>query len=118
MCIIENKEINRFRSYLTKRKQCYKVNGQVSNLESITTGVPQGSGLGPLLFIIHVNDLHFSLRHSYVNMHADDTSLSFSTKSINLINECVNEDLGYLESWSNANKLSLNVTKTRSRDRW
>ena len=47
-------------------------------------------------------------------MYADDTSLSFSSKSIHLINECVNEDLGYLKSWLNANKLSLNVTKTQS----
>ena len=47
-------------------------------------------------------------------MYADDTSLSFSSKSIPLINECVNEDLGYLKSWLNANKLSLNVTKTQS----
>ena len=44
----------------------------------------------------------------------DDTSLSFSSKSTQLINECVNEDLGYLKSWLNANKLSLNVTKTQS----
>ena len=111
---VQNKEIRWFRSYLTNRKQCCKVNGQLSDLESITTGVPQGSCLGPLLFIIYVNDLHFSLRHSDVNMYADDTSLSFSSKSIQLINECVNEDLGYLKSWLNANKLSLNVTKTQS----
>ena len=83
---VKNKEIRWFRSYLTNRKQCYKVNGQLSDLESITTGVPQGSCLGPLLFIIYVNDLHFSLRHSHVNMYADDTSLSFSSKSIPLIN--------------------------------
>ena len=111
---VQNKEIRWFRSYLTNRKQCCKVNGQLSDLESITTGVPQGSCLGPLLFIIYVNDLHFSLRHSDVNMYADDTSLSFSSKSIHLINECVNEDLGYHKSWLNAKKLSLNVTKTQS----
>ena len=111
---VKNKEIRWFRSYLTNRKQCCKVTGQLSDLESITTGVPHGSCLGPLLFIVYVNDLHFSLRHSDVNMYADDTSLSFSSKSIPLINECVNEDLGYLRSWLNTNKLSLNVTKTQS----
>ena len=111
---VQNKEIRWFRSYLTNGKQCCKVNGQLSDLESITTGVPHGSCLGSLLFIIYVNDLHFSLRHSDVNMYADDTSLSFSAKSIHSINECVNEDLGYLKSWLNANKLSLNVTKTQS----
>ena len=78
------------------------------------TGVPKGSCLGPLLFMIYVDDLYFSLRHSDVNMNADDTSLSFSSKSTPLINKCVNEDLGYFKSWLNANKLSLNVTKTQS----
>ena len=112
-CGVKNKEIRWFCSYLTNRKQCCKVNGQLSDFESITTGIPQGSWLGPLLFIIYVNDLHFSLRHSHVNMYADDTNLSLSSKSIPLINECVNEDLGYLKSWLNANKLSLNVTKTQ-----
>ena len=67
-----------------------------------------------MIMYYHVNDLHFSLRHSHVNMYADDTSLSFSSKSIPLINGCVNEDLVYLKSWFNANKLSLNVTKTQS----
>ena len=109
-----NKEIRWFGSNLTNRKQCCKVNGQLSDLESLTTGVPQGSCLRPLLFKIYVNDLHCSLRHSDVNMYADATSLSFPSKSILLINECVNEDLGYLKSLLNANKLSLNVTKTQS----
>ena len=111
---VKNKEIILFRSYLTHIKQCCKVNGQLSDLELIKTGVPQGSCLGPLLFINYGNDLHFSLRHSDVNMYADDTSLSFSSKFIPLINECVNEDLGYLKSWLNGNKLFLNVTKTQS----
>ena len=56
---VKNKEIRWFCSYLTNRKQCCKVNGQLSDLESITTGVPQGSCPGTLLFIIYVNDLHF-----------------------------------------------------------
>ena len=111
---VKNKEIRWFHSYLTNRKQCCKVIGQLSDLELIETAVPQGSCLGPLLFIIYVNDLHFSLRHSDVNIYADDASLSFSSKSIPLINECVNEDLGYLKSWLTAKKLSLNVTKTLS----
>ena len=110
---VKNKEIRWFRSYLTNRKQCCKVNGQLSDLGLTKTGVPQGSCLGPLLFIIYVNGLHLSLRHSDVNMYADDTSLFFSSKSIPLINKCVNEHLGYLKSWLNANKLSLNVTKTQ-----
>ena len=54
------------------------------------------------------------MRHSDVNMYTEDTRLSFSSKSIPLMNECINEGLGYLKSWLNANKLSHNVTKTQS----
>ena len=79
---VKNKELRWFRSYLTNRKQCCKVNWQLSDLEPIATGVPQGPCLGPLLFIIYVNDLHFSLRRSEVNVYVDDISLSFSSKSI------------------------------------
>ena len=58
---IHNKEMKWFCSYLTNRKQCCKVNGKISNLESITCGVSQGSCLGPLLCIIYINDLHLQM---------------------------------------------------------
>ena len=67
-----------FASYLSHRKQCCKVGGQTSTYEDITCGVPQGSCLGPLLFLVYINDLHLSLNYSEVNMYADDTSISFS----------------------------------------
>ena len=102
------------RSYLTNRKQCCKVNGKISNIESITCGVPQGSCLGPLLFIIYINDLHLQMKHCDVNMYADDTSLMFASDSVTHINDCVNDDLNNLKSWLQGNKLSLNVAKTHS----
>ena len=58
---------------LPKRKQCCKVKGKLSNIESISCGVPQGSCLGPLLFIIYINDLHLHMKHCDVNMYADAT---------------------------------------------
>ena len=61
----------------------------VCNLGEMTCGVPQGSCPGPLLFITYVNDLPLSIKHSQVNMYADDTSLSFSSKNIFTINERV-----------------------------
>ena len=92
------------------RKQCCKVNGRVSNLDDIKYVVPQGSCLGPLLFLICINDLPLSK----VNMYADDTIISFSANSIYTINSAVNEDLMLLKTGLDENKLSLNVTKTHS----
>ena len=90
------------------------MNGKISNIESITCGVPQGSCLGPLLFIIYINDLHLQMKHCDVNMYADDTSLMFASDSVTHINDCVHEDLSNLKSWLQGNKLSLNVAKTNS----
>ena len=111
---LAGKEINWFQSYLDNRKQCCKVNGHMSKLDNINFGVPQGSCLGPLLFLIYINDLPLALDSSNVNMYADDTSIYYSSKSISSINNAVSKDLQSLKSWLDENKLSLNVAKTQS----
>ena len=72
---IEGKLLNLFSSYLANRKQRVVLNGMESNWEEIKAGVPQGSVLGPLLFLIYINDLEEGIE-SHVNFFADDTSLS------------------------------------------
>ena len=111
---VAGKELNWFRSYLQNRKQCCKVDGHVSSMKSINYGVPQGSCLGPLLFLIYINDLPLSLKFGEVNMYADDTSISYLSESVTNINGSVNEDLDHLKNWLESNKLSLNVAKTQS----
>ena len=103
-----------FASYLSNRMQFCKVNGVSSKLDDINCGVPQGSCLGPLLFLIYINDLPFSLQNSQVTMYADDTTISYSSKNIDDLNENMNRDLNCLKQWLQGNKLSLNVMKTQA----
>ena len=104
-------------SYLKNRRQLCRVNGVASNMGEISCGVPQGSCLGPLLFLTYINDLPFSLKNSEVTMYADDTSISYSSKNIDELNETLNSDLDSLKQWLDGNKLtelSLNVIKTQA----
>ena len=96
-------------SYLQNRRQLCKVNGVSSQMEEIHCGVPQGSCLGPLLFIVYINDLPFYLESCQVTMYADDTSISFTAKSVDDLNMTLNKELDSLRKWLLGNKLSLNV---------
>ena len=101
-----------FKSYLTNRQQRSFVNGQLSSFKPLTCGVPQGSILGPLLFLIYINDLPNSLQFSTPRMYADDTNITTSGKSLNHIIQSANSDLSSITQWLLTNKLSLNVTMT------
>ena len=101
-----------FNSYISNRKQCVLVNSTISKLSNIKCGVPQGSILGPILFILYINDLtHVS--HKLKNiMFADDTNLFLTGKSINEVENEMNSELAKVNIWFQANLLSLNVKKT------
>ena len=107
-------ELEWFRSYLNGRQQCCKVNGHISKIESLRYGVPQGSCLGPLPSLMYINDLPLSLDNAKVTMYADDTSIFYSSKSVDAINSAINDDLSNLKLWLEGNKLSLNVSKTQA----
>ena len=107
-------ELAWFTSYLQDRRQLCKVNGVSSQIEEINCGVPQGSCLGPLLFIVYINDLPFCLESCQVVMYADDTSISFAAKSVNDLNMTLNKEFDSLRKWLQGNKLSLNVLKTQA----
>ena len=73
---IDQMSLTWFESYLTNRTQKCRVNDQLSNSAPVTCGVPQGGNLGPILFLIYINDLPNCLNHAIPRMFADDTSIS------------------------------------------
>ena len=101
-----------FRSYLSNRQQYLSINGHDSNKVVMKYGIPQGSVLGPLLFLIYINDLHKSIKYCSVRHFADDTNLLISDNSPKKIQDHVNSDLKHLCRWLRANKISLNKSKT------
>ena len=111
-------ELKWFQSYLSNRMQYVDIDGIKSNIKSIKTGVPQGSILGPLLFIIYMNDINQVSSKFDAILYADDTSLSAVLKAFGNRNTCeisnnINKELSLFCNWLKANKLSLNIVKTK-----
>ena len=101
-----------FGSYLKNRTQVVSILGYDSKQRTLKHGVPQGSVLGPLLFLLFINDLHKAIQFSTVFHFADDTNLLIVDKSAAKIQKKLNADLKNLYRWLLANKISLNVAKT------
>ena len=109
---IRDKTNNWIKSYLSNRTQSVITNGYTSDKLAVSCGVPQGSILGPLLFIIYINDLHKALNKSTAFHFANDTNLLYSHKDPDFIRKTMNKELGLLFEWLCANRLTLNVGKT------
>ena len=100
---------NWFETYLKDRQQFISINGYTSECVSMPIGVPQGSVLGPLLFLLHINDLNLAIKHCKVHHFADDTNLLYTNNLIKKLNKFLNKNL---TNWLNANKITLNFDKT------
>jgi hypothetical protein len=110
---VRNNENQWVESYLDNRMQRTSFNGKYSQPRGINLGVPQGSVLGPLKFIIYMNHIGSADKECQYYLFADDTLLSVSGNSFQECLEKLNRDLEKLSKWLKFNKLKLNVSKTK-----
>ena len=80
---------------------------------TITSGVTQGSVLGPLLFLLYINDIQYCSKLVSIILFADDTNILYSDACVETLNEILQTEMNKIAYWLNVNKLSLNTTKTK-----
>ena len=104
-----------FRSYLTNRSFIVDVDSTLSEPAELVCGVPQGSILGPLLFLLYINDLFQAVKDCDIRLYADDTCISFKDKQVNSINDKLNQDFNTLCDWFLDNKLSIHFGEEKTK---
>ena len=102
-----------FESYLYERTQIVKFGLHRSNKLTISTGVPQGSILGPLLFLLYINDIENCSETISFVMYADDTNAFYSDKCLKSLMHIMQGEMNEVIRWLNVNKLSINTSKTK-----
>lgn len=110
---IEGKENSWFRAYLTGRTQRTRVNGILSTPQLVRFGVPQGSILGVLLFLLYINDMGKHIKYCKITLFADDTLIYICGSNITEMTSKLNYDLENMSIWLKMNKLKLNLSKTK-----
>ena len=101
------------KSFLSNRQQYVSINGFDSPKLEVKCGVPQGSTLGPLLFLLYINDLRLNLIKSSCSHFADDTCITYANRKMKSLETVLNQDLNITSDWMKANRLSLNVDKSK-----
>ena len=109
-----DKKLLWIKSYLMNRSQCVRVNGSCSEFENVSIGIPQGSILGPFLFLLFINDLPSSTNNCSIGLFADDITLYTSGKDIDQLSLVLQEELNCVLDWFSANRLFVNPSKSNS----
>ena len=113
---VDEKHLPIFREYLSGRTQYVNVNGPYSTKGTLIVGVPQGSILNPVLFLIFINYLPTAIQHSTIDIYADDTTISYSSNisfAPGDISDCLQKDIDGIMEWSADNRMVFNDSKTK-----
>lgn len=110
---IEGMALESLKHYLKDRQQRILVNGTMSNFKDISFGVPQGSCLGPLLFLTYINDITKYVDEKALNLYADDTALIAVKKNKQLLENSLQNYANSLDKWCSHSKLKINIDKSK-----
>ena len=110
---LNDKSIKWFSSYLSNRVQQTHISGCLSSPGQVLSGVPQGSVLGPTLFLIYINDLSLGLNNTTADIFADDTTISAFNTSLESVVNALSVDLTSIDNWCKENNMSINVSKSK-----